>query len=129
MATQHLLDQGYQHIGHITGPLDWWEARQRKLGWEHALKAAGMNLADEQWQEGNWSSASGEIAFQKLLQTYPRLDAVFVANDQMALGLLQAANRLGIQVPDALGLIGFDGIPEVAFTGRRFQRSCKIKTD
>ena len=112
MATRHLLHQGYQHIGHITGPLDWWEARERKLGWEQALREAGKEPSDNHWQEGNWSSASGESAFLKLLETYPGMDAVFVGNDQMALGLLQAARRKGLQVPHELGLIGFDGIPE-----------------
>jgi LacI family transcriptional regulator len=115
VATQHLIDQGYQRIGHITGPLDWWEARQRKAGWESALEGAGIQVCNEKWQEGNWSSASGEQAFRKLLDTYPTIDAVFVGNDQMALGVLQVAHRHGLAIPAELGLIGFDGIPESPF--------------
>jgi DNA-binding LacI/PurR family transcriptional regulator len=115
IATKHLIDQGYRKIGHITGPLDWWEARQRKAGWEAALQEVGMQVCDESWQGGNWSSASGEVAFRKLLETYPAIDAVFVGNDQMALGVLQVAHRKGIVVPRDLGLVGFDGIPEAPY--------------
>jgi LacI family transcriptional regulator len=64
LATRHLLEQGRRHIGHISGPLDWWEARQRKLAWQETLKKAGITVADNHWVEGNWSSASGETAFE-----------------------------------------------------------------
>jgi LacI family transcriptional regulator len=114
MATEHLLEQGYRHVAHITGPLDWWEARQRQAGWRDALLAAGVAADDLHAEEGNWSSASGERAITRLLATYPRMDAVFVGNDQMALGVLQTACRKGIQVPAGLAVVGFDGLPETA---------------
>ena len=116
LATEHLLQQGYRHIGHITGPLDWWEARQRKAGWHDALLAAGIPLpeVDLSAEEGDWSSASGERAIGRLLARYPQIDAVFVGNDQMALGVLQAACRRNIQVPQELAVVGFDGLPESA---------------
>ncbi len=112
MATEHLLAQGYQHIGHISGPLDWWESRQRKAGWQDALAAAGLTALDTHCVEGNWSSASGEIAFQQLLDQYPEMDAVFAGNDQMALSALQVASRKHIVVPTQLGVVGFDGLAE-----------------
>lgn len=114
-ATEHLLEQGYRNIGHISGPLDWWEARQRKAGWQDALSEAGFQVADHHWASGNWSSASGEQAMRRLLDGYPEMDAVFVANDQMALGVLQVACQKGIQVPQDLAVVGFDGIPESAY--------------
>jgi len=114
MATEHLLQQGYRHIGHISGPLDWWEARQRKAGWHDALLAAGIAPDELHSEEGDWSSASGEQAIGRLLARYPRMDAVFSANDQMALGVLQAACREGIRVPHDLAVVGFDGLPETA---------------
>ena len=114
MATEHLLLQGYRHIAHITGPLDWWEARQRKAGWQDALLAAGVPASDLRAEEGNWSSASGELAISRLMASYPEMDAVFVGNDQMALGVLQVACRGGVQVPQDLGVVGFDGLPETA---------------
>jgi len=115
MATQHLLEQGYRHIGHITGPLDWWEARQRKAGWQDALLEAGLQVADHHLEAGNWSSASGEQAIRWLLDRYSEMDALFVANDQMALSVLQVACEKGLQVPHDLAVVGFDGIPEAAY--------------
>jgi LacI family transcriptional regulator len=114
-ATEHLLEQGYRHIGHISGPLDWWEARQRKAGWQDALSEIGIQVADHHWESGNWSSASGEKAIRKLLDGYPEMEAVFVANDQMALSVLQVACEKGLQVPQDLAVVGFDGIPEAAY--------------
>jgi LacI family transcriptional regulator len=115
LAAAHLLDQGYRHIAHLAGPLAWWEARQRKAGWADVLAEASLPVDDRQWVEGNWSSRSGEQAFRQLLEQYPDLDAVFVANDQMALGVLQVACRRGLNVPRDLGVVGFDGIPESAY--------------
>lgn len=115
IATQHLLTQGYRRIGHISGPLDWWEARQRKLGWVKALELHNLPVLDVQSIEGTWSSSSGEKAMRQLLQQCPDLDAVFVANDQMALGALQACYREGLAIPDRLGVVGFDGISESAY--------------
>lgn len=113
MATEHLLDQGYRTIGLITGPLDWWEARQRRLGWQDALQEAGIE--DDLVVEGDWTAESGERGLRQLLKQRPDIDAVFVCNDQMALGALQAARQLGIRVPADLGLVGFDDIPESAY--------------
>lgn len=112
LATQHLLEQGYQKIGHLAGPLDWWEARQRKDGWRDALIEAGVEPVDEHWAEGDWSSASGERAFLRLLDSYPDMQAVFTGNDQMALAVLGLACRRGLRVPEDLGVVGFDGLDE-----------------
>lgn len=115
LATEHLLACGRKQIGHISGPLDWWEAKERKRGWRETLQKAGMDVSEAHCAEGNWSSASGEQAFLQLLQTFPDLDAVFVGNDQMALSLLRESHRRGIKVPEQLAVIGFDGIAESAF--------------
>ena len=115
IATNHLLEQGYRRIGHISGPLDWWEARQRMAGWKDALREAGLVANEAHWAEGKWSSASGAEAAEKLFQQYPGMDAIFVANDQMALSVLHLGCQRGPQIPEQLGIVGFDGIPESAF--------------
>jgi len=115
MATQHLLRQGYQQIGHISGPLDWLSARQRKQGWQDALREAGINPDSMPCSEGNWSSGSGGVAFEQLLANYPSLEAVFVANDQMAVSLLRVAFQKGIRIPQDLAVVGFDGLAESQF--------------
>lgn len=115
MAVEHLLSIGKRRIGHVSGPNGWWEADERKRGWMEALRSAGIEASDNQCVEGNWSSSSGEQAFTKLLQTYPEMDAVFAANDQMGLSILREAFRRNIKIPDELAVIGFDGIPESAY--------------
>ena len=115
LATRHLLDQGRRRIGHISGPLDWWESRQRKQSWQDTLNNAGIEVNDSHWVEGNWSSSSGETAFAALLQTYPGMDALFVANDQMALSVLQSCHRRGIRIPQDLAIIWFDNINDSAY--------------
>ena len=115
MATEHLLNKGRKNIGHISGPLEWWEARQRKLGWETALVEAGCKVTDRMWTSGNWSSKSGKAAFIELLAQFPEMDGVFVGNDQMALSVLQCALELGKKIPNDLSVVGFDGIAESEF--------------
>jgi LacI family transcriptional regulator len=115
LATEHLLSQGYRNIGHISGPLDWWEARQRLAGWRDTLQQAGRPVADHHWVSGTWSASSGEKAIGPLLEAYPEMDALFVGNDQMALGVLQVACRRGLRIPQDLAVVGFDGIPEAGY--------------
>jgi LacI family transcriptional regulator len=112
LAMAHLLEQGYRRIAHIAGPLDWWEARQRMAAWKDALLDAGLQVRSEHWVEGTWSSASAASAIEKLFDQYQELDAVFAANDQMALGVLHAASERGCRIPEDLGVVGFDNIPE-----------------
>ena len=115
MAIQHLLECGRKKIGHISGPRGWWEADERRRGWRETMGAAGFDASEQHCAEGNWSSISGEQAFIQLLESFPDMDAVFVANDQMALSVLREANRRGISIPDQLAVVGFDGIPESAY--------------
>lgn len=115
LATEHLLAQGYSRIGHLSGPLDWWEARQRQKGWQDALCDAGVQVLDRYWGSGNWSAASGAQEMEQLLESYPEMDAVFVGNDQMALGALQVTCKRSLRVPDDLAIVGFDGSPESAY--------------
>jgi LacI family transcriptional regulator len=112
MATRHLVALGRRRIGHISGPPIWREARDREGGWREAL--ADARLEPGPIVAGDWSSAGGEAAAVELLARAPDLDAVFAANDQMALGLLHVANARGIAVPDRLAVVGFDGLPEGA---------------
>jgi LacI family transcriptional regulator len=115
MAVTHLLAQGFQHIGHLAGPLDWWESRERLRAWQDVLTEAGHDVNEAHWAEGNWSSASAVPAMTRLLQQYPEMDAVFVANDQMALAAMQVATQHGLRIPEDLGIIGFDNLPEDDF--------------
>jgi DNA-binding LacI/PurR family transcriptional regulator len=115
LATEHLLQSGYQRVGIITGPPHWWEAQERLKGWQETVEEAGYTDIDRLIVEGDWNAPSGDVGLHSLLDQNPEMDAVFVSNDQMALGALQAARRLGLKVPEDLGIVGFDDIPEAAY--------------
>jgi LacI family transcriptional regulator len=114
-AVNHLIQQGRKNIGHISGPLDWWEARQRKSGWEMALSEAGIQVTDRMWTQGNWSSKSGKTAFLELIKKFPEIDGIFVGNDQMALSVLRTSLEVGKKIPQELSVVGFDGIADSEF--------------
>ncbi len=113
-ATQHLIDQGRRKIGIITGPLTWWEARERYAGWKAALKQANLAKTSSLVVEGEWTAASGEQGLSKLLDQEPDIDAVFASSDQIALGAMGTAHRLGRRIPQDLAVVGFDNMPESA---------------
>ena len=80
--------------------------------WRDTLIVAGLEANENHWIEGNWSSASGSQAIKMLFSQYPEMDAVFSGNDQMALSILQAACCIGLRIPEDLGVVGFDNMPE-----------------
>jgi LacI family transcriptional regulator len=112
MATEHLLALGRSRIGHIAGPPSWREARDRTDGWRTALADAGIEPGPI--VSGTWSSASGETAARELLARAPDLDGIFVANDQMALGLFHVAHEREVAIPEQIAVVGFDGFDEGA---------------
>ncbi len=114
-ATRHLIDCARKKIGIITGPLTWWEARERLAGWKQALQEEHFSTSTSFIAEGDWSAASGERAMHDLLARHPQLDAVFCSNDQMALGALGVIHASGRRIPQDLSIVGFDDIPEAAF--------------
>jgi LacI family transcriptional regulator len=114
LATQHLIDQGRRKIGLITGPLTWWEARERYAGWKAAMHQANLATPSSLVVEGDWTAANGEQGLKTLLNQEPDIDAIFSSCDQIALGALSTAHRLGRQIPHDLAIVGFDNIPESA---------------
>lgn len=115
LATEHLLAQGYRRIGLVAGPDGWWEARQRQSGWQQTLMDAGYQDIELLKVTGDWTPSSGEQGLYRLREQAPDLDAVFVSNDEMAIGVLRAARQSGLRVPEDLGVVGFDDIPEAAY--------------
>jgi LacI family transcriptional regulator len=114
-AGLHLIQSGRKHLSLISGPLDWWEARQRSEGWRAALCQAGMEATPSQIVEATWSVASGERAMRSLLECFPNVDAVFACSDDIALGALATLYRSGRKVPDDVAVVGFDNIPQSAY--------------
>ncbi len=112
LAVEHLIGLGHERIGHISGPPHWIDAAERVKGWQEALINAG--LAPEVLLQGDWDAASGYRAGQELVRQQ-RVTAVFVANDQMALGVLRAVHESGLRVPENMSVVGYDDQPEAAF--------------
>lgn len=118
-ATRHLIDRGRRRIGTVTGPADMPAAADRLTGWRDAMAAAGLD--DRARVAGDFTLPGGARAARMLLDRHPELDAIFVANDLMAAGVLSAVLDRGLRVPDDLALVGYDDSPaatagEVALT-------------
>jgi DNA-binding LacI/PurR family transcriptional regulator len=111
-ATRHLLELGHETVWHITGPLDFLESQQRMHGWRTTLEQAGAEVPSP--LVGDWSPRAGYDLGQQL-SSDRSVTAIFVANDQMALGVLRAMHQAGREVPAQLSIVGFDDIPEAAF--------------
>ncbi len=111
-ATRHLLSLGHKSVWHIAGPAHWKEAEKRIDGWRMTLEAAGAHVPP--LLRGDWTPRSGYEQAQRLLEI-PEMTAVFVANDQMALGLLRALHEAGRRAPHDLSVVGFDDIPEAGY--------------
>ncbi len=120
LVTEHLLAVGHETVWHVAGPQDWLEAEARTAGWRAALEDAGAPVPPA--LVGDWSPLSGFRIGQQLAGRAgrrsgpdPRLSAVFVANDQMALGVLRALSEAGVRTPADVAVAGFDDIPEAEF--------------
>ncbi|WP_235504617.1 LacI family DNA-binding transcriptional regulator [Nostocoides sp. Soil756] len=113
MATRHLLDLGHRRIGHITGPEDWPQSQARQAGYREAMEQAGVRPGPV--VTGDWSPRSGHAGSLQVLDQDPSTTAIFVANDQMAMGALRALAEAGKRVPEDVSVVGFDDIPEASF--------------
>ena len=111
-ATQHLLSLGHRTVWHVAGPQNWFSAQDRLSGWRQALTNAGAEIPPV--IEGDWSPASGYAAGRQLAAT-PGVSAVFVANDDMACGLMRALADAGIDIPGQVSVVGFDDNPTAAY--------------
>jgi len=112
LATRHLLNLGHQTVWHVSGPQGWLGASARIHGWRAEL-ASASRVANVHL-EGDWSAESGYHAGGELAAN-PDVTAVFVANDQMALGVLQSFAEAGRRVPEDVSVVGFDDVPESRF--------------
>lgn len=107
-ATAHLIALGHNRIAHIGGPPGQIMARHRAEGFAAAIAAAGLDPAHCPILSGDFTVASGDDAMSRMLTRYPRPTAVFAANDEVAVGAIQAAHREGLDVPADMSIIGFD---------------------
>jgi LacI family transcriptional regulator len=113
-VTRLLIGLGHERIGFIRGAADQAASGLRQLGFERAMKAHGLAIDPELVCPGDFSFAGGAQAAQQLLGLRDRPTAVFASNDDMALGVMAEAQRLGLGVPSELSIAGFDDSPGAA---------------
>ncbi len=112
IATRHLLEvHGAQRIAHISGPLGHQSAQDKLAGYRAALVAAAIAPDPMLEVAGDYSDGGGFEAVEELFRRNAAFEAIFAANDQMALGAGEALRERGLAVPDDVLLVGYDDIP------------------
>ena len=114
-ATQYLLSLGHTKIAMVTGPMVEDCSRDRKAGYERALRESGYRPDPSMIFEGDWSATSGKEILILLAEKNQLPTAVFAQNDRMALGVLRAARDLELSVPEQLAVIGVDDMPLASY--------------
>jgi LacI family transcriptional regulator len=110
--TQHLLTLGHKRIGFVgNSQANNYDNQERFTGYRDALAGHGISLDPTLVTYGNFSFQSGVVAGRQLLCLSQPPTAIFAANDDMAAGVIQAAYRMGRNVPGDLSVAGFDDVP------------------
>lgn len=115
LATATLIEAGYQNVAIITGPERTTSGSERLAGYRKALKAAGRRYRQRLVVDGDYHVEGGYRAAYDLLRHPDPPDAIFVANNLMTIGAMQALDELGVQLAD-IPLVTFD---DLALGGRR----------
>lgn len=123
LAVEHLVEEGHARIGMITTHFESSLRNDRIRGFKEALAKAGIEMRDE-WiavgrteKHAGFSEESGYEAMQDLLETEPRVTAVFASSDVQAIGAWQAIRHAGLRVPEDIAIVGYDDIKVSRFIG------------
>ncbi|WP_129784025.1 LacI family DNA-binding transcriptional regulator [Promicromonospora panici] len=108
LLVDHLVALGHRDILHISGPLDWLDARARERAFHSRTKSLGIR--ERPIVVGDWT-ADFAYDFAMGLNRLPDYTAVFAANDEMAVGLIHGLHDKGFDVPNDLSVVGFDDVP------------------
>ncbi|MCR1899541.1 LacI family transcriptional regulator [Irregularibacter muris] len=108
--TQHLIEIGYREIAHITGLKCQEESKEKLRGYERAIQEAGISLKNNWIIEGDNEIEGGYLGAKKLLRLKEPPQAIFAANDLMAIGAIDAIKSNGLTIPGDIAIVGFDDI-------------------
>ena len=110
-AVTHLIENGYRRIGIVCGPLKTTTGRERFAGYRQALQDAGYAPDPLLERIGSFKEESGEKLTNELLELEEPIDALFICNNLMTLGALNAIQKREIRIPDNIAVVGFDEMP------------------
>lgn len=108
--TEHLIEHGFKNVGIIKGPEGNCDAEERYRGFTQALEKNDLTLQESITISGDFSTRAGYYGFTRLMSQSEKPDAIFAANDMMAVGIYAAARRLKIKIPEDVAIAGFDDI-------------------
>lgn len=109
-AVRHLIGLGHRRIAHVAGPLPELMATHRRDGYRKAMREAGLPIPDGYEQRGDYLLHTGQALCRKLFELPEPPTAIFVANDEMAYGVIHELRRLGRDVPGDVSVVGFDDL-------------------
>lgn len=109
-AAKHLIKLGHKEIAYINGPIDARDNVQRRKGFEQAMSEFGLTIHKKWMLQGGFTRQGGYMATKMLIVEGDLPTAIFAANDEMAIGALNALQEAGINVPGDLSVVGFDDI-------------------
>jgi LacI family transcriptional regulator len=107
-AVSSLLEKGFEHVIFLNGPTEFSNSIERLHGYEDAIGKAGIQLNQELIFQGNYSRKSGVQAAAHIARLLPDFQAIYAANDRMAIGLMQGLSEKGYQAGRDYALIGYD---------------------
>lgn len=109
-AVRHLLDRGYRRIGFLNGSPQYSNSADRLAGYRRALDESGLVADASLLYAGNYSFTSGIANSESVHADLKagRIDALFVANDRMAIGLMKGLRDRGCRLPDDLAIVAYD---------------------
>lgn len=110
-ATSYLIRAGHKHICFISGPENSMITLDRELGFRSAMQQAGLELTPDCVRYTELNLSGGMMCAQYLLTQAQRPTAIFCANDDIAMGVMSVARKLGLNLPDDLSIMGFDDTP------------------
>jgi LacI family transcriptional regulator len=116
-AMEYLLGLGHKRIGYISGRAELESSNRRLKGYHDALKKFGVPVDEKLVAPGDYTTATGVSGARELLALENPPTAIFASNDQMAMGVFQVAEEMGIRIPEELSVVGFDNITESKYMG------------
>jgi LacI family transcriptional regulator len=133
--TEYLIGLGHTRIGYITGPKGLKSTQQRREGFFDAMKKHNLEIPENLVTQGDYTFESGMACASQLLKNPTPPTAIFASNDEMAVGVINAAQSMGFDIPGQLSVAGFDDsilasriIPQITTLRRPVREMARLAT-